>query len=264
MPKTASRKAPAGAQRKDKARSKASVKKGGSGGSNGRWSRRASAATRKARSTTLTAEQRRLAELVCEERKIRLDQLAELSERPIGKVEDDVEHLMESGFLEAVEILVKEKKTPWLTPTRECLRQAGLVHSIYRTLPTIRDLNLSYLRVATRIHYASQMKGWDWSSPRVASPQRGKHLPDGILKRGKDSIAIAIEVSTKPRVIRRAMSELSKAHAKVHYHCDEEAQKRVEEVKAEGGFENVFVRDLPVDHLWLPEAKLLDGGRARL
>ena len=200
---------------------------------------------------------RALMRFVCEERQIRLDHLAELAKRPIAEVQCDVDRLEREGFFETEEVLDKDDGLPWVTPTKTGLRRVRLGSDLYRTLPGLGDLNHTFLVAATRIHYASRLKGWRWISERLLSLENGRikhHLPDGVLKRGKKTIAIEIELTNKkPSALAGILKRLSKRHTKVHYHCSKQARGRVEKELQALGLKNVLVFDLPVDHLWFPE-----------
>jgi hypothetical protein len=214
--------------------------------------------TRKKSSADAERERRdvEVVKLLCEERKIRLDQLAELTKYPVADLHEDVGRLEQEGFAEAVDVLERDNGFPWVIPTKAGLELAGFSTALYRTLPVLADLDHTYLAVATRIHCAAHMKGWRWTSERVSRGETGHvgHRPDGVLKRGKRTIAIEIELTVKrPHELDRIISRRAKGHTKVHYYCGAEVREAVAASIERLGVKNVFDFDLPVEPLYQPE-----------
>jgi hypothetical protein len=117
-------------------------------------------------------------------------------------------------------------------------------------------INHTFLVIAHRIHYMQTLRGWKWTSERVRSAEGGGrgHRPDGVLRRGKKSIAVEIELTPKAlAVIVANIISLAENHTKAYIHCSEDLRKRIQEIVAAMNVDNVFVLGLVADHLWFPQ-----------
>jgi hypothetical protein len=211
------------------------------------------AATARTKKAHLAGKKKKLVRLVCEEKQIPPHHLATLAKRPLEDVERDVEQLVEDGFLNMTEVL-KCEEYPWLTPTREGLRRTGFRPSMFRAKPVLALLNHVHLIVAHRIYYMRKLRGWRWTSERVYSGEGaglGRRLPDGVLRRGKESIAVEIELTGRSvKQVEKNILSLAKHHTKVHIHCSDEIREKVQAIRDTLGVKNVFVLELEADHLW--------------
>lgn len=156
-------------------------------------------------------------------KRLRIDQAARLTKRPLPEVRGCVNRLEQEGWLEYSVMLAKEKDenllTLWLTGAG--LEAVGLKPSFYRGLPSLANLSHDFSLVEIGLAlFAEDPKGeyvperlvadtFGFGRELVDLPtgeQRRSHRPDGVFKCSDGSVIIVeCETGTKDREAREWM-----------------------------------------------------------
>lgn len=189
-----------------------------------------------------------LVRLPAEEAAIRVDQLARMVGRPQDQVEDEIEDLIERGFLESGVILDGELPAVWASVAG--LEEAGYHWRHYRPLPTLHLWPQTFSLVNVRELLVAEFKDGDWEcgrDRRLAHDRYKGNVAVGVMHYGeKSSVGVAFQLNgTSLRQASRDVRKFSKEHTEVRYYCDIEGRAVIEKAIAETGVKNVKVFDVP-------------------
>jgi hypothetical protein len=183
-----------------------------------------------------------------EEAAMRVDQLARMVGRPQDQVEDEIDALIERGFLESEAILNGELPAVW--PSVAGLEEVGYTWKQYRSKPIPHHWPTTFSLINVREQLAAEFKDGDWECARTRGLTHERHkgnLVGGVLNRGGKG-KIGVEVQLNGSGLKQACKDIrkfSREHTEVRYYCDIEGRAVIEEAIRRTGVKNVTVLDVP-------------------
>ena len=189
-----------------------------------------------------------LVRILAEEAVVRGDQLPGAIGRSEEEVEDDIERLIERGFLESGVILDGELAAVWATIAG--LEEAGYHWRHYRPLPTLHLWPKTFSLVNVRELLVAEFKDGDWEcgrDRRLAHDRYKGNVVAGVMHYGnKSSVGVEVQLNgTRLKQACRDLRKFSKEHTEVRYYCDAEGRAVIEEAIRKTGVKNAKVLDVP-------------------